>query len=235
MIVKGNIKMNKFPPIKAPIHNNDYTLLESIDIPEKVGVEEVRHIGKVLEQALPNAGDSPKLGHMRLSPNIIEKCTESINESKPDTTNTQPIFSPIGMEIDIDGDTFTRSTSTLTVGSTSNLPLLDMSGGTDLLHRQEAARDTMIKNNISLDRDAKIPGRRSNNCDVCFKNRGTFTFQGRKHIQMNKTTKGAKLKWHCPLADPQEQYIALLTTRIELKQKRNQRFNEKRRAKRRSP
>jgi len=135
MIVKGNIKMNKFPPIKAPIHNNDYTLLESIDIPEKVGVEEVRHIGKVLEQALPNAGDSPKLGHMRLSPNIIEKCTESINESKPDTTNTQPIFSPIGMEIDIDGDTFTRSTSTLTVGSTSNLPLLDMSGGTDLLHR----------------------------------------------------------------------------------------------------
>ena len=38
MIVKGYIK-------------NDYTLLESIDIPEKVGVEEVRHIGKVLEQA----------------------------------------------------------------------------------------------------------------------------------------------------------------------------------------
>ena len=55
MIVKGYIK-------------NDYTLLESIDIPEKVGVEEVRHIGKVLEQALPNAGDSPKLGDMRLSP-----------------------------------------------------------------------------------------------------------------------------------------------------------------------
>ena len=36
MIVNGNIKMNKFPPIKAS--NNDYTLLESIDIPEKVGV-----------------------------------------------------------------------------------------------------------------------------------------------------------------------------------------------------
>ena len=100
--------MNKFPPNKASTHNNDYTLLESIDIPEKVGVEEVRHIGKVLEQALPNAGDSPKLGHMRLSPNIIEKFTESINESKPDATNIQ-IFSPIGMEIDIDGDTFTRS------------------------------------------------------------------------------------------------------------------------------
>ena len=77
MIVNGNIKMNKFPPIKASTHNNNYTLLESIDIPEKVGVEEVRHIGKVLEQALPNGGDSPKLGHMRLSPNIIEKCTES--------------------------------------------------------------------------------------------------------------------------------------------------------------
>ena len=46
-------KMNKFPPIKASTHNNDYTLLECIDIPEKVGVEEVRHIGKVLEQALP--------------------------------------------------------------------------------------------------------------------------------------------------------------------------------------
>ena len=90
---------------------------------------------------------------MRLSPNIIEKCTESINESKPDTTNNQSIFSPIGMEIDIDGDTFTRSTSTLTVGSSSNLPLLDMSGDTDLIHRQEAARDTMIKNNISLDRE----------------------------------------------------------------------------------
>ena len=229
--------MNKFPPNKASTHNNDYTLLESIDIPEKVGVEEVRHIGKVLEQALPNAGDSPKLGHMRLSPNIIEKCTESINESKPDATNNQPIFSPIGMEIDIDGDIFTRSTSTLTVGSSSssNLPLLDMSGDTDLLHRQEAARDTMIKNNISLDRDAKIPGRRSNNCDVCFKNRGTFTFQGREHIQMNKTTKGAKLKWYCPLADSQEQYSALLKKRRELKQKRNERSNEKRRAKRRSP
>ena len=35
---KGNIKMNKFPPIKASTHNNDYTLLECIDIPEKVGV-----------------------------------------------------------------------------------------------------------------------------------------------------------------------------------------------------
>ena len=232
MIVKGN-----FPPIKASTHNNDYTLLESIDIPEKVGVEEVRHIGKVLEQALPNAGDSPKLGHMRLSPNIIEKCTESINESKPDATNNQPIFSPIGMEIDIDGDIFTRSTSTLTVGSSSssNLPLLDMSGGTDLLHRQEAARDTMIKNNISLDRDAKIPGRRSNSCDVCFKNRGTFTFQGREHIQMNKTTKGAKLEWYCPLADTQEEYSALLMKRKELKRKQIERSNEKRRAKRRSP
>ena len=31
-------KMNKFPPIKASTHNNDYTLLECIDIPEKVGV-----------------------------------------------------------------------------------------------------------------------------------------------------------------------------------------------------
>ena len=84
MIVKGNSKMNKFPPNKASTHN-----LESIDISEKVGVEEVRHIGKVLEQALPNAGDSPKLGDVRLSPIIIEKCTESINESKPDATNNQ--------------------------------------------------------------------------------------------------------------------------------------------------
>ena len=41
MIVKGNIKMNKFPPNKASTHN-----LESIDIPEKVGVEEVRHMEK---------------------------------------------------------------------------------------------------------------------------------------------------------------------------------------------
>ena len=84
--------------------------MKSIDIPEKVGVEEVCHIGEVLEQALPDAGDSPKLGDMRLPPNIIEKCTESINESKPDATNNQPIFSPmpIGMEIDVDGDTFTR-------------------------------------------------------------------------------------------------------------------------------
>ena len=131
------------------------------------------------------------------------------------------------MEIDIDGDTFTRSTSTLTVGSSSNLPLLDMSGDTDLIHRQEAARDTMIKNNISLDRDAKIPGRRNNNCTMCFKNRGTFTFQGRAHIQMNKTTKGAKLKWYCPLADSQEQYSALLKKRRELKQKRNERSNER--------
>ena len=211
-LVKGNIKMNKFPPIKASTHNNDYTLLECIDIPEEVGV-----YWKSSRASVPNAGDSPKLGHMRLSPNIIEKCTESINESKPDTTNNQPIFSPIGMEIDIDGDTFTRSTSTLTVGSSGNLPLLDMSGDTDLIHRQEAARDTMIKNNISLDRDAKIPGRRNNNCSVCFKNRGTFTFQGREHIQMNKTTKGAKLKWYCPLADSQEQYSALLKKRRELK------------------
>ena len=158
MIVKGNIKMNKFPPIKASTHNNDYTLLESIDIPEKVGVEEVRHIGKVLEQALPNAGDSPKLGHMRLSPNII-----------------------------------------------------------------------------SLDRDAKIPDRRNNNCIVCFKNRGTFTFQGREHIQMNRRTKGAKIKWYCPLADTQEEYSALLMKRKELKRKQIERSNEKRRAKRRSP
>ena len=95
------------------------------------------------------------------------------------------------MEIDIDGDIFTRSTSTLTVGSSSsgNLPLLDMSGDTDLLHRQEAARDTMIKNNISLDRDAKIPGRRSNNCDVCFKNRGTFSLARRAMVCIYRLVK----------------------------------------------
>ena len=110
-----------------------------------------------------------------------------------------------------------------------------MSGDTDLLHGQEAARDTMIKNNISLDRDAKIPGRRNNNCSVCFKNKGTFTFQGRAHIQMNKKTKGAKIKWYCPLADTQEQYYALFMKRRELKRKQNERSNEKRRAKRRSP
>ena len=91
---------------------------------------------------MPNGGDSPKLGHMRLSPNIIEKCTESI----PDATNNQPIFSPIGMEIDIDGDIFTRSTSTLTVGSSSNLPLLDMSGDTDL----PLARKALVWSNSSV-------------------------------------------------------------------------------------
>ena len=232
MKVQGIIKKKEHIPtiVKSSTRNNDYTLLESINVPEEVGVEEVRRIGEVLEQALPASGDSPKQEDMQLPPNIIEKCTESLNESKQQLSKPQPIFSPIGMEID--DDTFTRSTaSTLTAGSISKLPFLDMSGDTDLLCRQEAARDTMIKNNISLDRDAKIPGERSNNCSICFKNRRLFTFQGRKHKQINKKEKRAKVRWYCPLADPIEQYYALLEKRDSLRARRYERYAQSKRRK----
>ena len=59
----------------------------------------------------------------------------------------------------------------------------------------------MIKNHIGL--DIENSRGKNNNCAVCFKDRGSFTFQGRQHIQINKAEKGATLRWYCPLADPQ--------------------------------
>ena len=90
----------------------------------------------------------------------------------------------------------------------------------------------MTKNKMSLARDAKIPGKRDNNCDACYKNRDMFTFKGRRHMQINKAMKGVKLRWYCPLADPPEQYYSLLEKRNELERRRNERKNEKRWAKR---
>jgi len=213
----------------ASTHGTNYELLQGIEVPNELGLEDINRIGKVLEKALPVA---PTVITNRVNTSlpldVIEECTESLAQCK------QPPVSHVQYPTqakEIDNDTYTRSTaSTLTVDS--SMPCLDTTGDTDLSHRQQAARDTMNKYNISLDRDAKIPGRRNNNCTVCFKNRGSFTFQGRRHIQINKAEKGATLRWYCPLADPPEQYYELFQRRDELKRQWNKNEIEKRKAKR---
>jgi len=212
-------------------NNNNYDLLQGIEVPNELGLDDIDRIGEVLERALPDASTvvTNKVD-TSLPPDVIEECTESLSQYKQQQPPVSHVQYPTQAK-EIDNDTYTRSTaSTLTVDS--SMPCLDTTGDTNLSRRQQAARDTMNKYNISLDRDAKIPGRRNNNCIVCFKNRGSFTFQGRRHIQINKAEKGATLRWYCPLADPPEKYYELFQRRDELKRQWNKNEIEKRKAKR---
>jgi len=220
--------------INASKHINDYSLLDNIgELSDEVEPKDISRIGEVFEQALPDAAmfhDRIKRIDMTLPTNVIEECTQSLVEHRKGPPVPYVRYPKEGKEID--EDTLTRSTaSTLTTNST--IPCsLNMSGDNNLLNRQQIAREIMVKNKISLSRDTKIPGKRDNNCDACCKNRDTFTFNGRRHMQINKAEKGVKLRWYCPLADPPEQYYSLLEKRNELERRRNERKNEKRRARR---
>lgn len=213
-------------------HKNDYNLLDNIgEVPEEVELEDISRIGALMEQALPDGsvfGNVAKRIEARLPPTIVEECTESLAENSQVPVDYVR-YPKEGKEAD--EDTFTRtSASTLTVDSV--MPCLDMTGDKDLVRRQQTARDKMIRHNISLARDAKPPGGRDNNCKICFKNRNTFTFQHREHLQINKKERGVKLEWYCPLADPPEQYNQLIRKRKEMQRLWNKRSNEKRKAKR---
>ena len=98
-------------------------------------------------------------------------------------------------------------------------------GGSDSLRqRQEAAMRTMIANGINTDKDT-IPSNKRMMCKVCRKNRNTFTFQGRRHIQINKAEKGATIQRYCPLVDPPEMYDDTLEQRRESERAGHQRRN----------
>jgi hypothetical protein len=101
-------------------------------------------------------------------------------------------------------------------------------GGLDSLRqRQEAAMRMMIANGISTDKDT-IPSNKRTRCQVCGKDKNTFTFQDRKHLQINKAEKGATLQQYCPLVDTPEMYDATLKQRTELDAVRYRRKNAKR-------
>ena len=196
-------------------------------MPDNVELEDISHIGAALERALPDVSvfeDSTKRIEMSAPTHLIKECTESLAQYK------QPSKSHVHYPIR-DNDSYTRSTaSTLTVES--SMPGLDSTGDTNTLRRQQAARDTMIKNNISIGMDDKEEGQRKNNCTVCFKNKDTLIFEGRRHLQLKKAERGVKLIWYCPLADPPNQYYALLEKRDELKRIRHKKRTRKRKAKR---
>ena len=221
-------RRNLATSIKASIHNNDYNLLDDIgEVPDKVESEDISRIRAVLERALPDVSvfeDATKRIEMSAPTHLIKECTESLAQYK------QPSKSHVHYPIR-DNDLYTRSTaSTLTVES--SMPGLDSTGDTNLLRRQQAARDTMIKNNISIGMDDKEEGQRKNNCTVCFKNKDSLIFEGRRHLQLKKAERGVKLIWYCPLADPPNQYYALLEKRDELKRIRHKKRTRKRKAKR---
>ena len=219
----------------ASTHGTNYELLQGIEVPNELGLEDIDRIGKVLERALPDASTVvPNKVDTSLPHDVIEECTESLSQYKQQQPPVSHVQYPTqGKEIDNDSytrstaSTLTADTSTLTANST--IPCLNARGDTNLSRRQQTARDTMIKNHISLDIENS---RGRNNCPVCFKNRGSFTFQGRRHKQINKAEKGAKLSWYCPLADPPEQYYELLQRRDELERERNKKKSDKRKANR---
>lgn len=103
-----------------------------------------------------------------------------------------------------------------------------MGDSDSLRQRQEAAMRTMTANGISTDKDT-IPSNMRTRCQVCGKDRNTFTFQDRKHLQINKREKGVIIQWYCPLGDPPERYDAIMEQRREGRRRRNAKSNPKRR------
>ena len=215
----------------ASTQGTNYELLQGIEVPNELGLEDLNRIGKVLERALPDASTVVTTNRVNTSlpTDLIEECTKSLSQYKQQPPVSHVQYPTQGKEID--NDSYTRSTASTLTADTSTLttnntiPCLNARGDTNLLQRQQTARDTMIKNHISL--DIENSRGRNNNCPVCFKNRGSFMFQSRRHIQINKAEKGATLMWYCPLADPVEQYYELLHRRNELKRERNKKSNKK--------
>lgn len=221
--------------INASKNINDYSLLDNIgELSDEVEPKDISRIGEVFEQALPDAAmfqDRIKRIDMTLPTNVIEECTQSLVEHRKGPPVPYIRYPKEGKEVE--EDTFTRSTAS-TLTANSNISRSHTTGDyIDLARRQQTAHDTMTTNNISLAKDTPLPGRRNNTCNICFKNRGpSFTFRGRRHLQLNKKEKGVSVEWYCPLADPPEQYYALVEKRKELQRLRNERSYEKKKVKR---
>ena len=81
----------------------------------------------------------------------------------------------------------------------------------------------MIANNIKKD----IPRGKRKRCPVCFKST-TFVFDERKHIQINKRERSAKLQWYCPLADSQVEYDKVMEQKTRNRKETYCRYNKKR-------
>jgi hypothetical protein len=93
-----------------------------------------------------------------------------------------------------------------------------------LRQRQEVAIRTMVANGIRTEKDI-IPSNKRMLCKVCRKNRNTFTFQGRWHVQINKAERGATIQRYCPLVDPPEMYDDIIEQRRESERAGHQRRN----------
>ena len=95
----------------------------------------------------------------------------------------------------------------------------------------DSARRTMIANGISPEMDVNGPNQRQL-CNVCSKNKKTFSFNNRKHKQLNQRKKGVNVKWYCPLADTPEIYFEEMEKRERLKIANSERVAKKRKEER---
>ena len=221
MKLKGGIQLNDSNR-HGDHNNNTFTFesnsieyagdasLDDIIVPDQVGIEDLGHLGEVLERKLPNVDDS-LLNEKRATPslpNVEKECSKLMAAYT------------IGSEED--------AVKLLSKKRKRNASSSDI----ELYNRQKTAKATMIANGISTCKDTNKPGERKL-CKVCQKNKDTFIFQSRKHIQINKKVKGVEVKSYCPLADPPETYYEVLKQREENKKMQYKRGNEKKNAKRR--
>ena len=221
MKLKGGIQLNDSNR-HGDHNNNTFTFesnsieyagdasLDDIIVPDQVGIEDLGHLGEVLERKLPNVDDS-LLNEKRATPslpNVEKECSKLMAAYT------------IGSEED--------AVKLLSKKRKRNASSSDI----ELYNRQKTAKATMIANGISTCKDTNKPGERKL-CKVCQKNKDRFIFQSRKHIQINKKVKGVEVKSYCPLADPPETYYEVLKQREENKKMQYKRGNEKKNAKRR--
>jgi len=215
-------------------YNNDKelgeVLLDSIIVPGEVGFEELGHLSKTLERELPSvdsslanktsAASSPLL-------NIEEECAKLMSEYESESSamiSEPTVRSPV---LDTSAPTHLNSTEPLTTNKKQKRKRREpTSADIELQNRQQVARNTMISNGISTDKDVNTPGKRKL-CTICFKNKDTFMFQSRKHIQINSKEKGAKIEWYCPLVDSAELYHTLQVQRKERREDAKRIANKK--------
>ena len=214
-------------------YNNDEelgeVLLDSIIVPGEVGFEELGHLSNILERELPSVdSSSTSETSAATSPlNIEEECSKlmtAYNSSEP--TVRRPSHRNCGA-VDISAPTFLNSTEPIISNKKRKRKRREpTSADIELQNRQQIARNTMISNGISTDKDVNTPGKRKL-CTICFKNKDTFMFQSRKHIQINSKEKGAKIEWYCPLVDSAELYHTLQVQRKERREDAKRIANKK--------
>ena len=193
-------------------YNNDEelgeVLLDSIIVPGEVGFEKLGQLSKILERELPSVDSSlANETSAATSPlNIEEECAKLMSEYESESS------APAS------ADVAARSSS-----SSKKRKKEPNLGDVELYKRQKIAIDVMVANQISTKKDVKDAPHKKKLCKVCFKNRDTFSFQSRKHLQMTTRERGVEVKWYCPVVDPPELYHTILEQRNETKRKANKR------------